>query len=91
MAASRETVIVKMKARAGEQSTQILCEAIVTLGSLPRTPETNMTRVVMLDVLCERHPEAEAAAEAWAASDATYDPADHDLAVVGAALTAIGA
>ena len=77
-----------MKSRAAAQSTQTLCEAIVALASLPRTPETNLTRAIMLDVLCERHPEADAAAEAWAESD-TED--DIDAVVAGAALTAIGA
>jgi hypothetical protein len=87
---TRETGIAKIKALAARQSTQILCEALVTLAAQPNMPETRMTRAVMLDVLCERHPEADAAAEAWAESD-SYDMAEHDAAVIGAALTAIGA
>ena len=77
-----------MANRAADQSTQALCEAIVILAGMPRSPETNMTRAILLDALCERHPEAEAAAEAWAESDDEADLADF---VLGAALTAIGA
>jgi hypothetical protein len=88
MTATREAAIAKMKARAAQQPTATLCEAVVMLAGRPRTPETNLTRAVMTDVLCERHPEAEAAAEAWAESD---DETDYDAVVVGAALTAIGA
>ena len=88
---TREAVLAKMKTRTAQQSTAVLCEAIVMLAGTPRTPETTLTRVVMLDVLCERHPEAEAAAEAWAESDDESGAAGHDAAVLGAALTAIGA
>lgn len=87
----REAVITKMAARAAQQSTAALCEAVVTLAGMPRTPETILTRIVMLDVLCKRHPAAEAAAEAWAESDDESGTAGHDAAIVGAALTAIGA
>ena len=85
-----ETVLAKMKARAGQQPTATLCEALVMLAGMPSTQETRMTRAAMLDVLCERHPEADAAADAWAESD-SYDHAEHDAAVIGAALAAIGA
>ncbi len=78
----------EMADRTASQSTQALCEAIVMLAALPRTPETNLTRAVILDVLCERHSEAEAAAEAWAESD---DETDLAAVVASAALTAIGA
>jgi hypothetical protein len=88
---TREAAIAKMKARAAQRPTATLCEAVVMLAGLPRTPETTLTRVVMLDVLCERHPEAEAAAEAWAESDDDSGTAGHDAAILGAALTAIGA
>ena len=84
------TGVDKMKAFTGRQSTQVLCESLVMLRSLPNTPEHRLARAVMLDVLCERHPEAEAAAETWAASE-SYDVSDHDAAVISAALTAIGA
>ena len=85
-----ETVLAKMKARTAQQPTAALCEALVMLASMPSSQETRMTRAVMLDVLCERHPEADAAADAWAEGD-SYSHADHDAAVIGAALTAIGA
>lgn len=88
---SRDATIAKIKARAATQSTQVLCEAIVMLASLPRSPETSLTHAVMSDVLCERHPEAEAAAEAWAESDDDTGSVGLDAAIVGAALTAIGA
>ena len=84
------TGVDKMKAFTGRQSTQVLCESLVMLRSLPNTPEHRMALAAMLDVLCERHPEADAAAEAWAESD-SYDISEHDAAVIGAALTAIGA
>lgn len=87
---ARETGIDKMKTFAARQPTARLCESLVLLASMPNTPETRMTRAVMLDVLCERHPAADAAADAWAESD-SYDVAEHDAAVIGAALAAIGA
>ena len=71
-----------------QQSTATLCEAIVMLAAMPRDPATSLTRDVMTDVLCERHPEAMAATEAWVDSD---DETDLDAVVAGAALTAIGA
>jgi hypothetical protein len=86
-----ETAIAKMKTRTAQQSTQTLCEVIVMLASMPRTPETNLTRAVVLDVLCERHPEADAAAERWADSNEILGSAGLDSAVAGAALAAIGA
>lgn len=85
-----DATIAKMKARAAQQSTQTLCEAILLLAGMPRTPEGCLTHAVMTDVLCERHPEAEAAAEAWA-EDESLDTADYDAVVVAAALAAIGA
>ena len=85
----RDAAMAKMKALTAAQSTQTLCEAIVMLADMPRSPETCLTHAVMTDVLCERHPEAEAAAEAWAESD--LDMADYDAVVVSAALAAIGA
>lgn len=88
--APRETALAKMKTFTARQSTQVLCEAVVTLAGLPRTPETNLTRAVMLGILCERHPEADAAAETWAESDTAYDPDDYAAVIVGAALTVIG-
>lgn len=87
---TQNAAIAKMKARTAQQPTQTLCEAIVTLAGMPRTPETNLTRAVIIDVLCERHPQAEAAAERWAESE-TFGPVGLDGAVAGAALTAIGA
>jgi hypothetical protein len=77
-----------LKARTAEQDTATLCEVIVLLSGMPRTDETNLTRAVVTDVLCERHPEAMAAAEAWVDSD---DDIDMDAVVADAALTAIGA
>ena len=89
-ASPREAAIAKMKARTAAQSTQTLCEAILILAAMPRTPEGCLAHAVMTDVLCERHPEAEAAAEAWA-EDENLDTADYDAVVVAAALAAIGA
>ena len=86
---ARDAGIAKMKARAAQQSTATLCEAILMLVGMPRTQETCLTHAVMFDVLCERHPEAEAAAQALAESD--EDMAGYDAAVISAALMAIGA
>lgn len=77
-----------IKDRTAAQSTQTLCEAVVLIAAQPRSDETNLVRAVMLDVLCERHPEAHVASEAWAESD-TED--DLTAVVVSAALAAIGA
>jgi hypothetical protein len=90
MTTTAEAGIAKMKTFAARQPTARLCESLVMLASMPNTPETRMTRAVMLDVLTERHPEADAAAQAWAEGD-SYDVAEHDAAVIGAALAAIGA
>ena len=83
--------MAEMKAKASEQTTQTLCEALVLLAALPGSDAGRMARAVTLDVLCERHSEARAAAEAWADECAPFDTASLDAAVVGAALTAIGA
>jgi hypothetical protein len=53
---ARDAGIAEMKARAAAQSTQTLCEAILVLAAMPRTPEDCLTHAVMTDVLCERHP-----------------------------------
>lgn len=87
--AARETGIAKMKALAARQSTEVLCEALLVLAGEPVTAEMRLTHAVMLDVLCERHPEASAVAEALAESEC--DTTAYDAAVIGAALTAIGA
>ena len=53
-------VMAEMKAKASEQTTQTLCEALVLLAALPGSDAGRMARAVTLDVLCERHSEARA-------------------------------
>jgi hypothetical protein len=79
------------KASAAGQSTRTLCQALALLNALPGSDEGQRARTVTIEVLCERHPEAQAAAEAWAASSVPWDLAGLDEAVFAAALTAIGA
>ena len=85
---SREAALAKMAARTAQQSTATLCEALVIVAGMPRTPETSLVRADVIEVLCERHPEVETAAEAWAFGD---DETPYEAVIVAAALTAIGA
>ena len=73
MSSHAETV-AKMTARAEQIPTAVLCEALTTLDQRPKLDEAEkLTRAVLIDVLCERHPEADAAFDAWA-SDETMPP-----------------
>jgi hypothetical protein len=84
-----EAVIAEMKAKASAQTTRTLCEALFLLAALPGSEQGRMARAVTLDVLCERHPEANAAAKAWAEDRPAFVTATLDAAVTGAALAAI--
>lgn len=78
--------IERMTWFARQQSTRMLCEALQVIAGKPKPDEAErMTRAVLLDVLCERHPAADAAFDAWADSDST-DHAEAIRAVVGAAM-----
>lgn len=58
--------IAKMTAFAEQQPTQRLCEALTMLDGRKLTEPERLTRAVIMDVLCARHPEADAAFDAWA-------------------------
>ncbi len=93
MTTTREAGIAAMKARAATQTTKTLCDALAMLRGkgTRRTPEESLTRSVLIDVLCERHPQAAAAADAWADDDSeAYNLNAHDSCVIGAARTAAG-
>ena len=60
--------MAKMYAFARLQSTTALCEGLRTLEAKPKLDEPErLTRAVLIDVLTARHPEADAAFDAWAA------------------------
>ena len=58
--------IAKMKAFAARQPTPTLCEALTVLDGRKLSDEERLSRAVIMDVLCERHPAADAAFDAWA-------------------------
>ena len=89
MSTSPAEVIAKMTARAEQIPTQTLCEALTVLEAKPKLDEAErMTRTVLMDVLCERHPEANAAFDAWASEEAAYMATTAVEAITGAALAA---
>lgn len=70
---------------AARQGTPALCAALEAVQRMrPMTPEARLTHTVLVDVLCERHPEADAAFTAWAESDDS-DPRAGVRAVIDAA------
>lgn len=59
-----------MKAAASRRPTGLLCQALEILDRKRNPGEAErLTRAVLIDVLCERHPEADAAFDAWTESD----------------------
>lgn len=72
-----------MMQRAGRHPTALLCGALEQLDRKRGLDEAErLTRSVLIDVLCERHPEADAAFDAWAASD------DNDIRHAAPVITA---
>lgn len=72
---TRDEGIARMTAFAARQPTGTLCEALLMLDAKRKpSEEERLTRAVLLDVLCERHPEADAAFDAWAADESTLPP-----------------
>lgn len=70
--ATLEDVTARMKARSATIPTPTLCEALEVLDRKPKLDEAErLTRHVLIDVLCERHPEAQQAFDAWAEADDT--------------------
>src|SRR5215475_2816364 len=85
-----DEVEARMKDRARQQPTPLLCDALRTLEAQPKLDEAErMTRSVLIDVLCERHPEADAAFDAWAYGD-TWQTAPAIDMITTAALAAAG-
>ena len=68
---------------ASRHPTLLLCQSLEMLDARPKLDEAErLTRGVLIDVLCERHPEADAAFSAWADSD---DSARNAVTVITAA------
>jgi hypothetical protein len=83
--------IAKMTTAAGRHPTPLLCDALLTLEARPKLDEAErLTRAVLMDVLCARHPEADAAFDRWA-DDLDAPPEGAVLAVTDAALQAASA
>lgn len=67
---TREEGIERMKALARRQPLRSLADGLFALDSKPeRDDAERLTRSVLIDVICERCPEADAAFDAWAESD----------------------
>jgi hypothetical protein len=85
---TQEQVTARMTARAAQVPTVTLCGALTALEAKPRLDEAErLTRAVLIDVLCARHPEADAAFDAWAAGP-TWMTAPAIEAITTAALAA---
>ena len=68
--ATREEVTERMKARAGQIPVRLLADSLAQLDRKRKLDDAErLTRAVLIDVICEKCPEAEAAFEAWAQSD----------------------
>jgi hypothetical protein len=87
MTTTRADVVAVMAATAQRQSTAVLCEGLLMLDRPHMTEAERLTRAVLMDVICERHPEADAAFDAWA-SDEASEPGGAVLAIVTAAVEA---
>jgi hypothetical protein len=57
-----------LKDTASTRSTATILGALVILDAPGRTPEQNLVRAALIDVLEQRHPEVDAATSAWAES-----------------------
>ncbi|GIH95306.1 hypothetical protein ACFFMN_23380 [Planobispora siamensis] len=69
------------------QRTPLLCQALIALDADgERSAEKSIVRAAIIDVLCERHPEVDAAFEAWAEQETNTETAVQ--AITGAALAA---
>lgn len=67
---TRDEGIEKMKAAARRRSLRQLGEALELLDAKPKLDDAErLTRAVIIDVICEKSPEADAAFGAWAESD----------------------
>ena len=85
MALTREEGIAKMTALLNRQSLPKLGEALELLGRKPELDSAErLARAVIIDVICERCPAADAAFDAWADSD-DMDQRNATAAIVAAA------
>lgn len=67
---TRDEGIEKMKAFARQQSLTRLAESLLLLDAKPKLDDAErLTRAVIMDVICEKSPAADAAFDAWAESD----------------------
>jgi hypothetical protein len=84
-----------MTRKAEDHDTHALCDALLMLGlklgESGLDEAERMTRAVLIDVLCKRHPEADAAFDAWATDFEAYMKATAEEAITSAALAAVGA
>ena len=77
-----------MTAFAVRQPTATLCGSLLMLEAKPKLDEAErLTRSVLIEVICNRHPEANAAFDAWAAGP-TWMTAPAIEAITTAALAA---
>lgn len=86
MSTQAET-IAAMTAAASRHPTRLLCDALARLDRPGMDDAERLTRAVLMDVLCARHPQAEAAFGDWASSE-TSAPGGAVKAITDAALAA---
>jgi hypothetical protein len=89
MNATPDPAVAKMMALARSRPLDALTGALVLLDAKPDLdPAERLTRSVLMDVICEKSPAANAALDAWADSDA---PALDAVPMMVAAIAAGGA
>jgi hypothetical protein len=67
---TRDEGIEKMRAFARQQSLPRLAASLLLLDAKPSLDDAErLTRAVIMDTICEKSPEADAAFDAWAESD----------------------
>jgi hypothetical protein len=85
MPITREEGITKMTALLNRQPLRKLGEALEILDAKPELDSAErLSRAVIMDVICKRCPQADAAFEAWADSD-DGNPRNATAAIVAAA------
>ena len=85
---TRQEGIDKMKAAARAKPLQLLANSLAIIDAMPKLDDAHrLTRMVLIDVICERCPEAEAAFQAWCESD-DMDMSNGVPVILGAVLAA---
>lgn len=85
---TRTDGIDRMKAAAATRPLPTLAFALAAINAMPELDEAHrLTQAVLIDVICERSPAAEAAFDAWAQSD-DADGRNGVAAIAEAALAA---